>query len=183
MIRLFRGCLSALAIASLAGCATLSEEECHYADWYGIGMTDGREGRPDARLAQHAEACEKHGVRPDADAWRAGWIDGIASYCSPSSGWRHGVAGTSYSGVCPLALEADFMFGYEPGRSLYSLGVELAEIDSRIETLEALVVDEEIEPAERRDLMEELGDLQREARALEREQALIEADAAERGLL
>lgn len=182
MIRLFRGCLMVSVMALLASCATLTEEECRYADWYRIGVTDGRAGQPDARLAQHAEACEKHGVRPDADAWRGGWSDGIPNYCSSSSGWRQGVAGTSYSGVCPPALEEDFLFGYERGRALHAVGNELDNIDSRITTLETLVVDDEIEEAERRDLMAELRDLQREARALERERALIEAEAIERGL-
>lgn len=179
MIRL----IVVLAAASLAGCATLSDEECRYADWYAIGMSDGREGRLDTRLARHAEACEKHGVRPDAEAWRAGWREGILDHCSAPGGWRVGVAGTSYNGVCPPLLEDDFMFGYRPGRALYEVRTRLDEIDARIESLEAQVVDEEIEADERRDLMEELRDLQREARELERERALIEAEAAERKLI
>jgi len=181
MNHLFRGCLLVLAMGLLASCATLSEEECRYADWYSIGMSDGRDGRPDSRLAKHAKACEEHGVRPDAESWRAGWRDGITRYCSASSGWREGLSGTSYGGVCPPAQEGEFLSGYELGRALYTLDAELAEIDARIETIEARVIDEEIDADERRELMAEMKDLQRHARELERERALIEADAAERG--
>jgi len=115
MNHLFRGCLLVLAMGLLASCATLSEEECRYADWYSIGMSDGRDGRPDSRLAKHAKACEEHGVRPDAESWRAGWREGITRYCSASSGWREGLSGTSYGGVCPPAQEGEFLSGYELG--------------------------------------------------------------------
>lgn len=178
MIRL----IAVLATVSIAGCATLSDEECRYADWYAIGMGDGREGRLDSRLARHAEACEKHGVRPDAEAWRAGWREGLLGYCSPQSGWHEGVAGTSYNGVCGPPLEEDFMFGYRPGRALYEVRNALEGLDVEIEALEALVVDDETETDARRGLMEDLRNLQREARELEAERALIEAEAAERGL-
>ena len=101
MTRRLTSTLGMLAIAALlGGCASLSEEECRNADWGRLGHQDGAAGYPESRLAEHAEACAKIGIRPMGDIWRAGWDRGVLLYCVPSVGWREGLSGHGYSGVC-----------------------------------------------------------------------------------
>jgi len=84
---------SALAIS---GCATLSKDQCLMGDWYEIGVQDGAAGYAPDRLAQHREACAEYRVRPDREAYRAGWDDGIGAYCTPERGYQEGRRGASY---------------------------------------------------------------------------------------
>ena len=74
--------------AVLAGCATLSDEECRQAaaspqGWTAVGERDGARGRtPDDRLARHRKACESTHVEPDQTRYMAGWNTGIRRYCT-----------------------------------------------------------------------------------------------------
>ena len=112
-------CLAALVL--LGGCASLSEEQCRLADWQRIGTDDGAHGHAESRLAEHAEACAKIGIRPDAAQWRAGWDQGVWMYCTPQVGWREGLAGQGYQGVCRGRNEAAFVQAYEAGREIHRL--------------------------------------------------------------
>lgn len=116
----------AVAAVALAGCATMSEEQCLAGDWYGQGFTDGAAGYSYGRLNEHTEACARHGVYPDVSAYAAGRDQGLLQYCTPANGFRVGRAGTSYSGVCPGGLEADFMYGYNDGRVLWTADQQVA---------------------------------------------------------
>ncbi len=172
-----------ISMIALAGCATLSEEECRYADWHDLGFQDGRQGHPDNRVARHAEACTEYGIRPDADQWRDGWREGITYFCTPDRGWREGVDGNAYNQVCPPDLEPDFLYGYEPGRDLHRNRQSLQEVDQRIvEVEDELDADETMSSERRRELSRELRELQNEARTLERERGVLEAEASGRGL-
>jgi hypothetical protein len=44
----------------------MSKEACLQGDWAGVGFKDGEAGRPQSRLDEHAKACAKAGVVPDA---------------------------------------------------------------------------------------------------------------------
>lgn len=130
--------LAAVAGAALAlsGCATLSEEECKTADWGRLGYQDGAAGHPESRLAEHAEACAKIGIRPLADIWRAGWDRGVRAYCVPSVGWNEGLAGRSYQGVCRGRGEEVFLPAYRAGADIYRLQSRLDSNASDINRLE-----------------------------------------------
>ena len=54
-----RTCAIALAALLAAGCATLSEEDCHAGDWYRIGFADGRSGASSERLSKHMRSCRQ----------------------------------------------------------------------------------------------------------------------------
>lgn len=53
-----------VAVALVAACATLSEEECIEGNWREIGQRDGQAGRTASFLTEHAKACEKIGILP-----------------------------------------------------------------------------------------------------------------------
>lgn len=130
----------------LGSCATMSAEECLAGDWSGRGFSDGAAGYAQSRLGEHAEACSKHGITPDDDAYRAGWAQGVLRYCTLPNGFAQGRSGAAYNGVCPANLEDDFLPAYQDGQVVYaaeqavssarssvdSLGGRLAELDDKI---------------------------------------------------
>ena len=136
MTRRLTSTLGMLAIAALlGGCASLSEEECRNADWGRLGHQDGAAGYPESRLAEHAEACAKIGIRPMGDIWRAGWDRGVLLYCVPSVGWREGLSGYGYSGVCRGRNEEAFLQGYRAGSEIHRVQ---SRIDSTHQELQRL---------------------------------------------
>ena len=40
----------------------------------------------------------------------------MVSYCTPENGYEIGASGRRYDGVCPVALESDFLQGLDRGR-------------------------------------------------------------------
>ncbi len=130
-------CLLGVATAALlGGCATLSEEECKTADWGRLGHQDGAAGHPQSRLAEHAEACAKVGIRPMADLWRAGWDQGIWLYCTPQVGWREGLAGHGYAGVCRGRNEEAFVQAHQAGSELHQLQSRIDNLGQEQQRLE-----------------------------------------------
>ncbi len=123
---LLMGLSGALA---LSGCTTLSREECLIGDWYGIGVQDGAAGYSLERLAEYRQACAEYRIRPDRDAYRAGWEEGVRDYCTPQRGFREGRQGAFYAGICPPQLEWAFLREYR-------IGQELHEQERRIQELE-----------------------------------------------
>ncbi len=121
---------SALAIS---GCATLSKDQCLMGDWYEIGVQDGAAGYAPDRLAQHREACAEYRVRPDREAYRAGWDDGIGAYCTPERGYQEGRRGASYGQVCPPPLEWAFLQGYRNGQQVYQQEQRLRQLEQEKE--------------------------------------------------
>ena len=131
--------LTVLAGAALAlsGCATLSETECRTADWGRLGQQDGANGYAESRLADHAEACNKIGILPNATAWRAGWDQGVQSYCTPAVGWREGLAGRGYNGVCRTrGNEAGFLQAYNAGSEIHRMQNRIDQNSSELRRLE-----------------------------------------------
>ncbi len=88
----------------LGGCATVPAEECATADWYALGVKDGRDGHPPERIAQHREACAGVKVEPDELRYLQGRKAGLAEYCQPDNAFRDGLAGREYRGACDAAF-------------------------------------------------------------------------------
>lgn len=163
----FRWAVLALSVA-LSGCATLSEEECKTADWGRLGYQDGAAGHPESRLAEHAEACAKIGIRPLADIWRAGWDRGVRAYCVPSVGWNEGLAGRSYQGVCRGRGEEVFLPAYRAGADIHRLQSRLDSNVSDINRLERELRNAKTDK-ERHHLRQRLNELDWEQSRLRRE--------------
>lgn len=127
--------MAVAAVVTLTGCATLSEQECKTADWGRLGYQDGAAGHSESRLASHAEACQKIGIRPNAQLWRAGWDQGVLTYCTPRVGWREGLAGRGYEGVCRGRNEDAFLHAFNLGTDIHRLQ---ARIDSNARDINRL---------------------------------------------
>ncbi len=63
--RLLRASAVLVACLAVASCATMSESECLYADWYAIGLEDGAKGRHVSHVGKRRKACADAGVMPD----------------------------------------------------------------------------------------------------------------------
>lgn len=100
-----------LILALLAGCVSVSEEECLQGDWYALGQSDGTAGHASSRLQRHQEACQRVGAVIDVAAYSAGRAEGLKFYCTVLVGYRKTLEGRSYQGVCPADLEPKFITG------------------------------------------------------------------------
>jgi hypothetical protein len=124
--------IALLAIALLAGCATLSESQCAANDWQTVGYSDGVSGQDSSRLLKHQNACMKHGVTPDRMAYMTGWEEGVVRYCTPDNGFQQGQRGSSYRNVCPSGLEPGFHEAYLAGRELHLAQAEITRMQRSI---------------------------------------------------
>jgi hypothetical protein len=110
----------------------MSEQACLISDWRAVGFEDGAAGRSVTNIGSYRQACSKHGVSPDLDAYRAGHAEGVEIYCRPNHGFEVGRSGATYQNVCPANLESDFLAAYDSGRRLYELESALRRVDSQI---------------------------------------------------
>lgn len=184
------------ALLGLASCATMSADQCLAGDWVGQGYSDGASGMSMSRLADHAEACVKHGVTPDAVAYRSGRDQGLVRFCTPANGFRAGRTGSGYAGVCPAYLEADFIPAYRDGQIVHdfeqalsnarsrvdSLGHRLEELDDKITGKQAELRAEGLTDAQRDQIRNRIQEIRRERADAERDwrRAQDAVDEAER---
>lgn len=110
---------SVLGLFLLASCASLSPEQCRNADWRQIGYADGANGAPGSRIQEHASACAKIDAKPDMEAYLAGRMEGLVSYCQPENGFDVGRRGApDNAGDCPPHVRAAFLQNYRQGREM-----------------------------------------------------------------
>jgi Protein of unknown function (DUF2799) len=95
------------AVCVLSACESLTPAECATADWRQLGLQDGTKGSTD-RAADYYDACTKAGFKVDVATYRAGRNAGLQGYCRADNAVSEGLAGRSYAGVCPPALDANF---------------------------------------------------------------------------
>lgn len=168
------GYIALLLFAILvAGCASMSQDQCRHADWTERGQRDGREGYKLSRIDEHREACAKVGVSPDSARWQWGYSAGIREYCAPNSAWNAGLANRYYAGSCALHDEDGFLRYYRAGQALHRARQEFNRNQSDIERLEAELKKAD-KDEERKRLREHIGRLDRERQALRRQLEALE---------
>lgn len=161
----------------LGGCASLSQEECITGDWYGIGYSDGLQGRSEAFLSNHQEACAEYAISFDIEPYLIGRKEGLKSYCHRDNGYRLGRSGTEYHYVCPQELEPAFLESYERGRKIYQQEQHVRALEKEVERQEKELHDAklQVEYTEQRLISRGISSAERETllfklRAFEREQ-------------
>jgi hypothetical protein len=120
------------AAALMAGCSSMSKDECLAVDWRTIGYEDGVEGRPGDHIAEHRKACAKYGVRADLDQYQQGRTQGLREFCQPVNGYRLGARGGNYYGVCPVELERPFISAFDSGHQLYVLTARVSNTEAEL---------------------------------------------------
>ena len=190
--------VAATGVALLAGCTTMTKEQCLAGAWGEKGYQDGLSGYRPSRLDDHAQACAKYGAAPNPSAYLSAREDGLRTYCTWESGFRQGRQGNSYGGVCSPAEERDFLPAYEDGRRIYvveqavssaqsALNSAISRIESREDKLEAKqreLRQEGLTDAERdrirdriREVRGEIRDARRDARQAENDLRHAEIEA------
>ncbi len=122
----------------LAGCESMSKEECRVADWQRVGFKDGASGESERRLAAYTEDCGEAGVQPDAQAYRRGWDSGIQRFCTAANGWREGVQGHSgKNAVCQAQPGYEAFTRYlDAGLQVYRTSEQMRQNDHEINRLQ-----------------------------------------------
>ncbi len=110
----------------------MSKDECLTVDWRTVGYEDGVAGYPGDRIAERRKACAKYGVSTDLGLYQQGREQGLQEYCQPTNGYRIGVRGWGYAGVCPANLERAFVAAYDSGHQLYSLETRVSNTVNQI---------------------------------------------------
>jgi len=124
--------LLSLLVIGLAGCATMSGDECATSDWTAVGFEDGSRGYASDRFGKHRKACAKHGITADFQAYQQGRSQGLVEFCQPGRGFNLGANGGQYNGVCSVELEADFLDAYRVGQQLYTLRSKVSSANTQI---------------------------------------------------
>jgi hypothetical protein len=114
---LFNRGMGGILIVLLAGCASMSKDECLNADWQLIGYEDGASGSAAVRIGEHRKACASHGVVPDKASYDLGYEEGIMTYCSYDRGFLSGQHGERGYEICPET--SDYPEGYGNGLISY----------------------------------------------------------------
>lgn len=188
------------AVAALAGCNSMSEQECLSTDWRTVGYEDGVNGFAGDRIGRYRNACSEHGVTPNLGEYQTGREQGLVEFCKPVNGFRVGARGGGYSGVCPAELDPSFVDAYQSGRQLYSLRSrvgsaqdelysmrnELDQIDHNLVSVGAQIVDPTVTHEQRAQLLidtkqlaERKGEIKARIPQLENELAVYQRDLAD----
>ncbi len=107
-----------LTLMLVAGCGTLSKDECATADWRQIGEGDGASGQQNHYLDQHRKSCRKHGIAVDPESYYDGRREGLRRFCRTDQGYALGLDGDEYFGVCPQDRAREFQHSYVKGLAL-----------------------------------------------------------------
>lgn len=195
---LIAAAVAVTGVVLLAGCTTMTREQCLAGAWGEKGYQDGVSGYRTSRLDDHVQACAKYGAAPNPTAYLSAREDGLRTYCTWESGFRQGRQGNSYGGVCAPAEEREFLPAYEDGRRIYvveqavssaesALNSAISRIDDREDKLDAKqrelrqegLTDEERERIRDRirEVREEIRDARRDARRAEEELRYAEIEA------
>ncbi|MGH8481033.1 MAG: DUF2799 domain-containing protein [Nevskiaceae bacterium] len=121
--------LALLAVLGLAGCATMSAEQCRAGKWEETGRADGRHGERPEQLEKHRETCATHGIEPSADQWSRGYQQGVNEFCTPAGGYTAGRANLGDVSLCAGRRgEQEFLTAHRQGGQVYELLREVREM-------------------------------------------------------
>lgn len=178
-----------LAVLGLAGCSSISPQECQVGDWFAIGKTDGQQGVASTKFRSYQKECAEHGLSSDFKAYEQGHAQGVMLYCTYDAGRELGQSGGAYNKVCAGALETQFRLGYDRGRSWYKAESALVNLQktlqqnaTTIETLEQRIEDNSRtlssthDKQQKQQLLDENRHLQQELRQLNQMQGQLRGE-------
>jgi len=172
--RLSRILLLALILLIPGGCATMNQSECLTADWQMIGIEDGSYGRPLSYIGNHRKSCAEYGVTPDMMRYEEGHAQGVRRFCTYRKGFQLGQKGKAFHEICPPDLVDKFRIGYQRGREIHAMNVEIRKVQKTIKELVATLKDLDADVAEMEELI-----ISRKTREVERALLLIDIKNAQ----
>ena len=124
------------AMAALAGCNSMSAQECQSTDWRTVGYEDGVNGFAGDRIGRYRNACSEHGVTPDLAQYQAGRDQGLTEFCK--------------SGRQLYVLRSRVGSTHD---QIYSMRAELDQIDRDLVSVAAQIVDPTLTAEQRAQLV------------------------------
>jgi hypothetical protein len=115
----------------LAGCATMTVDECKAANWGDVGLRDGLAGAALSVLNDRVKDCAEAKVAVDTPRYLQGRDQGLLQYCRIENAAPLGLNGKSYDGVCPPVVDLEFRRRYKVGRDVHVARNELNSLESR----------------------------------------------------
>lgn len=155
-----------LLITFLAGCATLSREDCARGDWFGVGVIDGRAGHPVSLFYKHQQACAEYHIDVDKTAYLAGHQQGLEAYCQLDNAFQTGLDGRAYHHLCPPGIDALFARYHEAGFRVHQVRSSLEKVDRELASKEKALLDEELKDKARKRLRRQIKALDRKRERL-----------------
>jgi len=169
----------------------MNESECKVANWEIIGLEDGSKGRQTSYIGEHREACSGYAVAPDLNAYLKGHAEGLKQFCTESNGYQQGLNGYQNNHLCPADLARGFNRSYTDGYRVYQVRSEIGQLNRQIKSshyrlkkiAETTKIKEEAlirgttQEYRRRELLDEIKELERESESI-----LIELDQMEAAL-
>lgn len=127
-----------IPVLMLAGCASVSADNCAVSDWSAAGYHDGARGEPFSVIAQRPQQCAQYATAPVYDAYFVGVAKGLSAYCDPANGYATGATGVAYYGVCTGPDGEMFETAYWMGKRMLALrqanvGMQVSLADARAE--------------------------------------------------
>lgn len=122
--------------AWLAGCATMTADECKVANWGDVGLRDGLEGKALSVLNDRVKNCAEAKVAVDTPRYLQGRDQGLLQFCRIENAVPLGLNGNSYNGVCPPGIDPEFRRRYQAGRDVFTARTDLRSLESRRATAE-----------------------------------------------
>lgn len=125
-----------IATSMLTSCGGMSKSDCS-SDWKERGRKDGAEGLPSETGLKYQKSCaDKVEEFPIAE-YKAGWLVGIESYCSPQKAYDKGVKDKDRnSEVCPIEFRSTYDKNYERGQNFSKTQEEIKDVKKEIKDLE-----------------------------------------------
>lgn len=116
--------IAVLAVSTLliAGCASNHEKkECLSADWYAIGVEDGKRGYSLKKVEGQREICAKFNLPQDLTRYEEGLKTGYEAYCTRENGYKTGRQGLRDHYVCVGETRVAFSNAYSDGKEIYDI--------------------------------------------------------------
>jgi hypothetical protein len=134
-MNLSRTMLALLLPLLLGACESMSPEECNTVNWGQRGEQDGAAGRGD-RSAAYTASCNKAGITPDVEAYRAARGRGLQSYCRLDVALSEGLAGKRYGDVCPAPIGVHFKIFHQAAYNQYEARNTVTRLEREQDTLQ-----------------------------------------------
>lgn len=128
-------CVMVLGLTSCAG--RITKKDCEKADFYEMGLEDGKDGATVERLAKYKAACPAEGVAVLEERYNYGYQVGLADYCDEGRG-RSDAKKLERTSVCADAKVPPYQKAYaeEVIKNKDKITEELADIQKTKDELE-----------------------------------------------
>lgn len=159
----------------------MSQSECVTANWYEQGVSDGDSGKASSHYSEYTKDCSEFGIHVDNDAYKIGWEEGIAHYCTRDNGYIVGNNGRIYQHNCPIEFKDSFYSAYQLGRAIYTKQFKISLLRNKISKIGDELAKDDLTSDKRNSLAAERKRLKRDVELASIGLALSKVEAKQQG--